>query len=119
MMLRLQQKQIGLRRNKLIDGSHLLVTPPSDGYRDCIYQKMYQSIILQAVCDDKYLFKDIFAKYLVDVIMLMFSLVCHLLIRFTHCPGEIELFDGMTVSLHILGDPAYPLFTGLLKSYIG
>ena len=58
-------------------------------------------------------------NYLVGVMMLMFSVVHYLLIRCTHFPEEIELFDGMTVSLHILGDPAYPLFTGLLKSYIG
>ena len=36
-----------------IDGTHIPVTAPFDGYRDYVNRKGWTSIILQAVCDDK------------------------------------------------------------------
>ena len=94
-----------------IDGSHIPVTP-FDGYRDFINRKMYPSIILQAVCNDKYIFRNIFAKLPGCCHDAHVSLIPHFLIICTCCPGEIVI-DGSTVPVHTLGDLAYPLLTGL------
>jgi len=37
-----------------IDGSHISILPPSDGYRDYINRKGWPSVILQAVVDNTY-----------------------------------------------------------------
>ena len=116
---RFEQKYAYPQAFAAIDGTHIPVTPPSDGYRDFINRKMYPSVIFQAVCDDKYLFRDIFAKL---------PGCCHdahvfsrsPLFDYMHSlPRRDRVIDGTTVPLHMLGDPAYPLFTGLLKSYTG
>ena len=36
-----------------IDGTHVPVTAPFEGYRDYVNRKGWTSVILQAVCDDK------------------------------------------------------------------
>lgn len=50
-----------------IDGTHISILPPSDGYRDFINQKGWPSIILQAVVDNNY-------RYV--VYYLLISLLC-------------------------------------------
>ena len=37
-----------------IDGTHIPVTAPADGGRDFVNRKGWASVILQAVCDDRY-----------------------------------------------------------------
>ena len=37
----------------LIDGTHIPVLPPSDGYKDFVNRKGWPSYVLQAVVDDK------------------------------------------------------------------
>ncbi|XP_075304721.1 tripartite motif-containing protein 16-like [Odontesthes bonariensis] len=44
-----------------IDGSYIPILPPLDGYRDYINRKRWASVILQAVVDDRGLFRNIFA----------------------------------------------------------
>ena len=39
---------------RCIDGSHILVLPPSDGYKDFANRKGWPSYVLQAVVDDMY-----------------------------------------------------------------
>ncbi|KAK7945591.1 hypothetical protein WMY93_001319 [Mugilogobius chulae] len=42
-----------------LDGTHIPVLPPSDGYRDFVNRKGWPSIVLQAVVDDNYQIRDI------------------------------------------------------------
>ncbi len=42
-----------------VDGTHISVLPPSDGYRDYVNRKGWPFIILQAVVDDRYQIRDI------------------------------------------------------------
>lgn len=45
-----------------IDGSHIPVTPPADGKGDYLCRKGYPSVVLQAVVDCHYKFRDIYAN---------------------------------------------------------
>ena len=38
-----------------IDGTHIPVTPPCDGYREYVNRKGWPSVQLQAICDDRYM----------------------------------------------------------------
>ena len=38
-----------------IDGTHIPITAPEEGYRDYINRKQWPSVVLQAVCDDMYM----------------------------------------------------------------
>jgi len=42
-----------------IDGTHIPILPPSDGYRNFINRKGWPSIILQAVSDNNYRYESI------------------------------------------------------------
>lgn len=37
-----------------LDGTHILILPPSDGYQDYVNHKRWPSIVLQALVDDQY-----------------------------------------------------------------
>ena len=42
-----------------LDGTHIPILPPSDGYRDYVNRKGWPSIVLQALVDDRYQIRDI------------------------------------------------------------
>lgn len=42
-----------------IDGTHIPITPPSEGYRDFINRKGWPSLVLQAVVDPNYLYENL------------------------------------------------------------
>lgn len=41
-----------------IDGTHIPIVSPSDNHTDYVNRKGYHSVIIQAVVDSKYLFRD-------------------------------------------------------------
>ncbi|KAJ8245206.1 hypothetical protein GJAV_G00273900 [Gymnothorax javanicus] len=101
-----------------IDGTHIPVLPPSDGYKDFVNRKGWPSFILQAVVDDAYRFWNIDCKMpgcAHDANVLRQSTLfsqAHLL------PKEPQDINGTSVRLFLLGDPAYPLMDWLIKGYM-
>ncbi|XP_067948704.1 uncharacterized protein [Watersipora subatra] len=103
-----------------IDGSHIPVKPPLDGKADYICRKGYPSIVLQGVVDGHYRFRDVYvntpgsahdaagfarsplSRKLEDII-----------------PTNDKVIDGGVVPLHLIGDPAYPMSSMIVKGYIG
>ena len=101
-----------------IDGSHIPITPPEEGNADFINRKCSHSVVLQAIVDDQYLFRDVSCKLpgsCHDVDALKES-------NFYKNVGNImpkgsKSIDGKEIPYVILGDPAYPLLPWLLKNY--
>lgn len=47
-----------------IDGTHIPILPPSDGYRDYVNRKGWPSMILQAVVDNKYKYVQVYNLFI-------------------------------------------------------
>ncbi|TGZ45962.1 uncharacterized protein [Temnothorax longispinosus] len=103
-----------------IDGSHIPILAPADGYRDYVNRKGWPSYNLQAVVDDKCRFRDICIRHpgnTHDAAVFKDSNLyknVHTLI-----PQSSKNIDGMEVPYLIIGDPAYPLLPWLIKGYPG
>ncbi|XP_043244298.1 protein ALP1-like [Amphibalanus amphitrite] len=100
-----------------IDGTHIPVTAPEEGLRDHVNRKGWPSVQLQAVCDDKYIFRNIYCGgrgSWHDSNVLRTSSLYR---TSEQLPKEPVLLEGVPVRLCLLGDPAYPLATWLMKPY--
>ncbi|KAL2104391.1 hypothetical protein ACEWY4_001259 [Coilia grayii] len=101
----------------LIDGTHIPILPPSDGYRDFINRKGWPSYVLQAVVDDRCCFWNISCRMpgsAHDANVLSQSDLykrAHLL------PQYVRTIEGQDIPLFLIGDPAYPLLSWLMKGY--
>ncbi|KAL2099810.1 hypothetical protein ACEWY4_004204 [Coilia grayii] len=101
----------------LIDGTHIPILPPSDGYRDFINRKGWPSYVLQAVVDDRCCFWSISCRMpgsAHDANVLSQSDLykrAHLL------PQCVRTIEGQDIPLFLIGDPAYPLLSWLMKGY--
>ncbi|XP_039311912.1 protein ALP1-like isoform X1 [Solenopsis invicta] len=101
-----------------IDGTHIPILPPSDGYRDFINRKGWPSMILQVVVDNKYRFRNIYCGSpgsCHDAAVFQTSKLYknhNLLI-----PKETKIILNVPVPYLIIGDPAYPLLEWLIKGY--
>lgn len=103
-----------------IDGSHIPVNPPADGKADYLCRKGYPSIVLQAVVDGYYKFRDVYANTpgaAHDSTVLNRSPLAEMLNR--NMPSNNRIINNNTVPLHLLGDPAYPMSDKIVKGYIG
>ena len=103
-----------------IDGSHIPVTGPADGMSDYICRKGWPSIVLQAVVDNHFLFRDIYCNTpgsAHDVTVYLRSPLYDFLDR--RIPNNDKVLNGVTVPLHILGDPAYPISPYIMKGFTG
>ena len=111
-----------------IDGTHIPVTAPREGAADFANRKQYASIVMQAVVDHNMLFRDVTAQHPGsnhDAAVLRDSyLFNHFNRLFPESDRELDgIVDGngdalpFVVPFYIVGDPAYPLLTWLLKNY--
>ena len=101
-----------------IDGTHIPVTPPADGLADFICCKGYPSIVLQAVVDGNYMFRDVYANTpgsAHDASVYRRSPLYDGLHR--RMPVRDKSIDGIDVPLHITADPAYPFSRAMMKGY--
>uniref|UniRef100_A0A667WS05 DDE Tnp4 domain-containing protein n=1 Tax=Myripristis murdjan TaxID=586833 RepID=A0A667WS05_9TELE len=94
----------------LIDGSHIPVLPPSDGYKDFVNRKGWPSYVLQAVVDHGR-FLDVRTLGAEPTAFPNNNMSLYL---FSQCVKNIE---GKDINLFIVGDPAYPLLDWLIKGY--
>ncbi|KAL2091680.1 hypothetical protein ACEWY4_013943 [Coilia grayii] len=102
-----------------IGGCHIPIVPSLDGYRDYINRKRWVSVILQAVVDDRGLFRNIFAGIPGSshdgTVLKQSSLFNNPALL----PQASKAIDGLDIPLMIVGDPAYPLLPWLIKAYNG
>lgn len=103
-----------------IDGSHIPINPPLEGKSDFICRKMYPSVVLQAVVDCYYRFRDVYANTpgaAHDATVYHRSPLSTLLQN--AMPKHDRIINHATIPLHILGDPAYPHSEKIMKGYVG
>lgn len=104
-----------------IDGSHIPIVAPPENRNDYHNRKGWYSIVLQAVCDHRYVFWDIEVGWpgrVHDARVYANSSLYQDLSE-NLLPQITERFGGVEVPLFIIGDPAYPLSDHLLKPYPG
>lgn len=101
-----------------IDGSHIPITPPKMGSADFFNRSGYHSVVLQAIVDHQYLFRDISCKlpgsnHDADVLResAFFKNLGNIM------PKGTKHVNGMDIPFMIMGDPAYPLQNWLIKNY--
>ena len=104
-----------------IDGSHIPITTPLENHAAYVNSKSFHSLVMQALVDDRYLFRDIVVGWpgsVHDARVFSNSELYTL-----GCSGQLfppdlkESILGREIQPVILGDPAYPLLTCLIKGY--
>lgn len=105
-----------------IDGSHIPILAPHDSATDYYNRKRYHSVVLQALVNHEYLFMNTYVGWpgsVHDAHILSNSQVFAMGEAGTLAPNSPKLISGVHVQIVILGDPAYPLLSWILKPYTG
>ncbi|XP_060854937.1 uncharacterized protein LOC132932573 [Metopolophium dirhodum] len=103
-----------------IDGTHIPILPPTNGYRDFVNRKGWPSIVMQGIVDCNYLFRDITVKHpgsVHDATVLKDSNIFKQ--SKDKLPNHCRIISDCSIQLMLAGDPAYPLLPWLLKGYTG
>ncbi|XP_071947392.1 uncharacterized protein [Antedon mediterranea] len=103
-----------------IDGSHIPIIAPHDRPNDYYNRKGWHSIVLQAVADHMLRFTNIYVGWpgrVHDARILRNSDIFEKGENRQLFPMQNEVISGIEVPLLILGDPAYPLKSWLMKGF--
>ena len=104
-----------------IDVTHIPIQAPLENHTDYVNRKSYQSIVMQAVVDSRYLFRDVVIAWPGSVhdaqVLSKSELYNRGLQRQLFDPNIKETVLGVEIGPVILGDPAYPLLNWLMKAY--
>ena len=104
-----------------IDGTHIPILAPVESHVEYVNRKGFHSIIMQAVTDCNYLFRDVVIGWpgsVHDARVLSNSAIFkngnekHLFPA-----GLVKEIGGVEIAPFLVGDPAYPLLPWLLKGY--
>ena len=104
-----------------IDGTHIPILAPSENHVEYVNRKGFHSIIMQAVTDCNYLFRDIVVGWpgsVHDARVLSNSTIYKNGNGKDLFPnGVMKEICGVNIPPVLIGDPAYPLLPWLLKGY--
>ena len=103
-----------------IDGSHIPIIAPKENATDYFNRKKFHSVVLQALVDCEYKFMDVYVGWpgsVHDARVLANSSLFNKCEDGTLLPNWTRNINGVDIPLLILGDPAYPLTTWLMKPY--
>ncbi|XP_011174849.3 protein ALP1-like isoform X2 [Solenopsis invicta] len=103
-----------------IDGTHIEIIPPKEGYRDFINRKGWPSYNVLAIVDHNGRFRNIVIKHpgsCHDAAVLKESMLYK--DADTLIPKKTRNINGMEIPFIIVGDPAYPLLPWLIKGFSG
>ncbi|XP_062513431.1 uncharacterized protein LOC134189205 [Corticium candelabrum] len=102
------------------DGTHKPVTPPALNHTDYYNRKSWYSVILQAVVDHRYAFRDINVGWpgsvhdarVLDNSSLFKEAENGVILR-----GQERVIEGYAIPVFLIGNSAYPLLKWLLKPF--
>ncbi len=104
-----------------IDGTHIPILAPSESHAQYVNRKGYHSILMQAVVDCNYLYRDVVIEWpgsVHDARVFSNSAIFKKGNEGKLFPNELtKEINGEEIPPFIVADPAYPLLTWVLKGY--
>ena len=103
-----------------IDGTHIPIIAPKDKRNDYYNRKGWYSMVMQAVCDHRYRFYDIECGWpgkVHDARVLRNSKIFEDGEAGRLFPNRPERIGTVDVNICLIGDPAYPLLSWIMKAY--
>lgn len=103
-----------------IDGSHIPVKAPLLNHTDYYNRKGWYSVIIQAVVDCNYLFRDVYVGWpgsVHDARVFANSTLYQKATDKLVLQGNARELNGKTVPIYLAGDSGYPLLPWLIKPF--
>ena len=103
-----------------VDGTHIPIIAPNEYHADYHNRKGWYSILMQAVVDHDYRFTDVYIGWpgrVHDARVFANSKIFRRAEDNTLFPNDIVNIEGVQMPIVLLGDPAYPLMTWLMKPF--